>query len=229
MFVLTFTRTLGMVLSCLLADSLLKNLGPMVQFVSGQNVVAMESPLVANMVSSDGVWKWELFQHLLPPHVQLHVVAVTPPLQTFPAANVAWSGELSGRFSIKSTYRICTRDANDNQSLPWATIHKFKGLPKIRIFLWLFGHVLLLVIGTRCIGHSDGLLWGRDGLRSTLMALVRPMMALCLVEVWPGITLVSSDLALQILSAFARCLKWNFGGVKWTFDGVGSRDSPSHH
>ncbi|KAK8690167.1 hypothetical protein V6N13_088868 [Hibiscus sabdariffa] len=36
----------------------------------------------------------------------LHIVAITPPSPTFPVATVAWSGESTGRFSVKFAYMI---------------------------------------------------------------------------------------------------------------------------
>ncbi|KAK8644684.1 hypothetical protein V6N13_123984 [Hibiscus sabdariffa] len=49
----------------------------------------------------------EVFSHVLPPYVLLHIAAISPPILTFLSASIAWNCEASGRFSIRSAYKLC--------------------------------------------------------------------------------------------------------------------------
>ncbi|KAK8503517.1 hypothetical protein V6N12_066204 [Hibiscus sabdariffa] len=69
------------------------------------------------MVIADGVWKWEAFSHVLPPHVLLHIVAISPPLPSFPSASIAWTCEASDSFSIRSAYKLFLGEISGDEDL----------------------------------------------------------------------------------------------------------------
>ncbi|KAK8648887.1 hypothetical protein V6N13_129629 [Hibiscus sabdariffa] len=58
------------------------------------------------MVTADGNWNWEAFSNVLPPYVILHIAAMSPPIPSFPNASIAWIGEASGKFSVRSAYKL---------------------------------------------------------------------------------------------------------------------------
>ncbi|KAK9045031.1 hypothetical protein V6N11_058921 [Hibiscus sabdariffa] len=58
------------------------------------------------MVDSSGKWNWDLLQSLLPCHVLLRVVAIMPPNPACMEDTITWVGEPSGKFTIKSAYKV---------------------------------------------------------------------------------------------------------------------------
>ncbi|KAK8568771.1 hypothetical protein V6N12_007313 [Hibiscus sabdariffa] len=73
----------------------------------------------------------------MPTNILLRIAASVPPNPVHPDDKVAWAGESSGKFSIKSTYAIRLGVDREVSLLPWNLIQRFKGLQKILIFLWL--------------------------------------------------------------------------------------------
>ncbi|KAK8713547.1 hypothetical protein V6N13_148760 [Hibiscus sabdariffa] len=79
------------------------------------------------MVTADGVWKWEVFSHVLPPHVLLHIVAISLPLPSFPSASIAWNCEALDSFSIWSAYTLCSGEISGDEDPVWKFVHHFNG------------------------------------------------------------------------------------------------------
>ncbi|KAK9020797.1 hypothetical protein V6N11_010811 [Hibiscus sabdariffa] len=105
----------------------IRNLGPLVEYVSSPNIADLGSPKVAEMVTADGVWRWEVFSHVLPPHVLLHIVVISSPLPSFLSASIAWNCEASDSFSIRYAYKLCSGEISGDEDPVWKSVHHFTG------------------------------------------------------------------------------------------------------
>ncbi|KAK8658234.1 hypothetical protein V6N13_036444 [Hibiscus sabdariffa] len=125
----------------------IRNLGPLVEYVSSPNIADLGSPKVAEMVTADGVWRWEVFSHVLPPHVLLHIVVISSPLPSFLSASIAWNCEASDSFSIRYAYKLCSGEISGDEDPVWKSVHHFTGMQKIWIFLWLVCNEKIMING----------------------------------------------------------------------------------
>ncbi|KAK9021559.1 hypothetical protein V6N11_011542 [Hibiscus sabdariffa] len=89
------------------------------------------------MVDISGDWRWSGFQHLLPVQVLLRLAATKVPSSLFPADEIGWGLRSDRQFSIKSAYDVRLGFARGVDERIWRTIHDFRGLPKIKFFMWL--------------------------------------------------------------------------------------------
>ncbi|KAK8660761.1 hypothetical protein V6N13_051672 [Hibiscus sabdariffa] len=89
------------------------------------------------MSDGSGNWRWSLFSHLLPENVLLHIAAVKGPLVSSSHDRVGWRGTSDLSFSIKSASELRTRQPTSGVHGLWTVLHKFRGLPRIKAFLWL--------------------------------------------------------------------------------------------
>ncbi|KAK8609722.1 hypothetical protein V6N13_093137 [Hibiscus sabdariffa] len=77
------------------------------------------------MVTADGNWKWEAFRNVLPSHVLLHVAAISPPIPSFLNASIAWTGEASGKFSVRSAYQLCSGEISGEEDPMWKAVNRY--------------------------------------------------------------------------------------------------------
>ncbi|KAK9002005.1 hypothetical protein V6N11_024698 [Hibiscus sabdariffa] len=89
------------------------------------------------MVDNSGEWRWSDFQHLLPVQVLLRLAATKAPSPLFPADEIGWGLRSNRQFSIKFAYDVRLGFAGGVAERIWRTIHDFRGLPKIKFFMWL--------------------------------------------------------------------------------------------
>ncbi|KAL4280844.1 hypothetical protein GQ457_03G019340 [Hibiscus cannabinus] len=107
------------------------------------------------MVDSAGEWDWRILQGRLPQHILLCLAAMHRPQQSFPIDRVGWGLWDDRRFSIKSAYqvRLDHTDRLDTVDPTWKIIHHFRGLQRIKIFLWLVYHKKLMTNDKRTRRH----------------------------------------------------------------------------
>ncbi|KAF7801547.1 putative ribonuclease H protein At1g65750 family [Senna tora] len=127
--------------------------------------------VVADFVSPSGAWEWSRFDFLLPIEV-CNLIAVVPPPSIFILGDhIAWKHSRDGTFSTKFAYDAITSVDKGERNDFWKLLWKWKGMEKIRSFLWLCGHDRLLTnaarkrrgmaatdICTRCNGAPEDLL-----------------------------------------------------------------------
>ncbi|KAK9041425.1 hypothetical protein V6N11_016527 [Hibiscus sabdariffa] len=93
------------------------------------------------------------FGHFLPHTALLTIAATKPPVSTFLPDSAGWSGEKHRNFSVKSAYSIVAEVNNMPQCKDWDIISQFRGLPRVRVFLWLCYHGSILTNGERQRRH----------------------------------------------------------------------------
>ncbi|KAF7829553.1 ribonuclease H [Senna tora] len=102
------------------------------------------SRVAADFVSASGDWEWSKFDFLLPNEVCNMIAAVPPPSNVVRGDHLAWKHSKDGSFSTKSAYHAISHgDVQDGHRF-WNLLWKWKGMEKIRSFLWLCGHDRLL-------------------------------------------------------------------------------------
>ncbi|KAK9011406.1 hypothetical protein V6N11_044257 [Hibiscus sabdariffa] len=75
------------------------------QLLSG-SLVSNPNVLIADMVSEEGEWHWELFEQLILDSILLRIAAVKCHLPHFLVDLVRWAGTQSGKFMVRSAYGI---------------------------------------------------------------------------------------------------------------------------
>ncbi|KAK8614733.1 hypothetical protein V6N13_068528 [Hibiscus sabdariffa] len=123
-------------------DCWLHGIGPLASHVGVAQRSLLPSIPVASMVDNSGEWRWSDFQHLLPVQVLLRLAATKAPSPLFPADEIGWGLRSNRQFSIKFAYDVRLGFAGGVAERIWRTIHDFRGLPKIKFFMWLACKVL---------------------------------------------------------------------------------------
>ncbi|CAN1181654.1 Putative ribonuclease H protein At1g65750, partial [Linum perenne] len=95
------------------------------------------SETVADFVNAEGQWDVEKLLSLLSSTAVDSVVGMPPPKAGSGDDIWVWGGEDSGRFSIKSAYRILHSQPNVLSYDSWMSVWRWRGPNRIRHFLWL--------------------------------------------------------------------------------------------
>ncbi|KAF7806896.1 protein lin-12 [Senna tora] len=98
----------------------------------------------AEFVTDSRDWAWDRFDFLIPNNVSSMIAAVRPPSPMFPKDTIIWRHTQDGIFSTRSAYRAISRTDEDQPNRYWRLLWKWKGMERIRSFLWLCGHDRLL-------------------------------------------------------------------------------------
>ncbi|KAF7822242.1 ribonuclease H [Senna tora] len=127
--------------------------------------------VAADFVSASGGWEWGKSDFLLPNEICSLIAAVPPPSCVVQGDHVAWRHSSDGVFSTKSAYLAITKEDGTVRHSFWKLLWKWKGMEKVRSFLWLCGHDRLLTnvarkrrglaatdVCARCNGATEDLL-----------------------------------------------------------------------
>ncbi|KAK8985572.1 hypothetical protein V6N11_068825 [Hibiscus sabdariffa] len=96
-------------------------------------------------------WCWDRFQDLLPPAVLLVIAAVKPPSISV-SDTVGWGGNTRRHFSARSAYHLRAGIAQRGMDKEWSILSKYRGLPRVRGFIWL-------VLKGRILTNSERVRW----------------------------------------------------------------------
>ncbi|KAK8503513.1 hypothetical protein V6N12_066200 [Hibiscus sabdariffa] len=134
-------------------DSWLGSIGPIVNsLLNGRQLVYVEAS-VSDMMDSDGQWRWHRFKSLLPYAILLRIATVkissNAPMQDFPR----WNLTSHGQFRVHSTYSVRMGVQFGPTEPLWKAIPDFKGIPRIRTFIWLACLGKVLTNEVRCRRH----------------------------------------------------------------------------
>uniref|UniRef100_A0A6N2MZS1 RNase H type-1 domain-containing protein n=1 Tax=Salix viminalis TaxID=40686 RepID=A0A6N2MZS1_SALVM len=121
-------------------DKWLGEYGPLNTLLNPEARVNTLHYTVADMVDSGGNWKWELFAHLLPIHTVMNIAGHIPPMQDTREDSVVWDHSSNGRLSVRTAYMVQEKGGAMDRDPLWRIIWKWKGLERIRVFLWTVGH-----------------------------------------------------------------------------------------
>ncbi|KAL4336136.1 hypothetical protein GQ457_07G003110 [Hibiscus cannabinus] len=133
-------------------DNWLRGVGPLLENVLPSHFVANMDARVVDMVDVSGNWNFAGFGHLLPMDLQLKIAAIRPPGQGL-TDRVLWTHTEKGRFQVRSAYEVRTGVRFGPTEAVWAVVNRFRGLPKIRTFLWLVCHSRILTNAERFRRH----------------------------------------------------------------------------
>ncbi|KAF7811130.1 putative ribonuclease H protein At1g65750 family [Senna tora] len=100
--------------------------------------------VAADFVSASGGWEWGKFEFLLPTEICSLIAAVTPPSCIVQGDHIAWKHSRDGTFSTRSAYHAITNENGVGRHNFWKLLWKWKGMEKVRSFLWLCGHDRIL-------------------------------------------------------------------------------------
>ncbi|KAK9011962.1 hypothetical protein V6N11_040033 [Hibiscus sabdariffa] len=99
--------------------------------------------LVAEIIDRPGQWRWDLLEQVLPCDILLHIATVKPPLGVSYDA-LGWPLGANSVFTVRSTTIACRGTLHGPVEPVWKVIADFKGLRRVRMFLWLVFHERVL-------------------------------------------------------------------------------------
>ncbi|CAN1316897.1 Putative ribonuclease H protein At1g65750 [Linum perenne] len=102
------------------------------------------SLLVADVCSVNGEWNTDFIFSVLPSNIALQVFRMPTPRTTLGQDSLAWGLEPNGNFSVRSAYQLLNDISTENRGPIWDFIWRWNEPNKIRHFLWLATHNLLL-------------------------------------------------------------------------------------
>ncbi|KAK8672646.1 hypothetical protein V6N13_111011 [Hibiscus sabdariffa] len=96
------------------------------------------------MADDNGNCLWHKFEHLLPLPILLRIATAGCPMEEFSVYSECCKGSVQGVFAVKSTYAIRCGPTVPEDGKLWTTLHKYRGLQRIKTLLWLacLGRVL---------------------------------------------------------------------------------------
>ncbi|KAK8492328.1 hypothetical protein V6N11_066139 [Hibiscus sabdariffa] len=125
-------------------DSWLGVNGPLAYYLLEGSQPVHADALVSDMIDADGQWRWNVFESILPYEILIRIVAlkvsVHAPMPDFPR----WAHTSHGQFQIYSAYSVRVGVQYGPSEPVWKAIAGFKGVPRVRTFMWLacLGNVL---------------------------------------------------------------------------------------
>ncbi|KAL4354865.1 hypothetical protein GQ457_06G014830 [Hibiscus cannabinus] len=132
-------------------DPWLGSLGPLVVYL--RNPSSIDSCTVAAMIDEHGNWDWPKLQPLLLHSVLLHLWASKPPRPGFTCDFPGWSSSHDRTFSVRSAYEALRVSSSPVSNAAWKAIASFRGLQRIKTFLWLLAKERLLTNDERVRRH----------------------------------------------------------------------------
>ncbi|KAL4278142.1 hypothetical protein GQ457_03G020710 [Hibiscus cannabinus] len=108
---------------------------------------------VAGMVDALGNWDWPRLVPLLPQPVLLHLSASKPPRPGFQADFPGWARSHDRTFFVRSAYEVLKVSGVQSANKVWKAIARFRGLQRIKVFIWLLAKEKLLCNEERVRRH----------------------------------------------------------------------------
>ena len=91
---------------------------------------------ILEFIDDNGVWKWDIFQHLLPPIV-LHAIQSTSIEPTGTEPSCFWNLTSSGQFTTKSANHESKSLNWNNAEEKWVRLWKLPMAQRVKTFTWL--------------------------------------------------------------------------------------------
>ncbi|KAK8637283.1 hypothetical protein V6N13_064706 [Hibiscus sabdariffa] len=140
-------------------DAWLGDFGPLINWVTNPAVIdQFQLAPITSMVDSDGAWKWQTLEHILPVVVLHRLSATKPPLDEGGDDVLGWKWFENRLFSVRSAYTIGMKLVTDNTNTIWSNISKYNGLPRIKnqqTGLSACGGVIRNAMGTWVVGFAQ--------------------------------------------------------------------------
>ncbi|CAN1760287.1 hypothetical protein LINPERHAP1_LOCUS7475 [Linum perenne] len=90
---------------------------------------------VAEMVTDDGDWNWNLLTSLLPPGQLEHIAGIGTPDGNSGEDDMIWGPDPRGKFSISFAYEITASTQNSSDETLWKRVWKWQGPNRVKHFL----------------------------------------------------------------------------------------------
>ncbi|KAK9029846.1 hypothetical protein V6N11_031291 [Hibiscus sabdariffa] len=107
---------------------------------------------VAEMIDELGCWWFEAFDTLLPLKSVLRIAAIKPSVQGLLDCPL-WSRSANGQFRVRNAYEVHRETQFGLVEPVWEVVGQFRGLTKVRTFLWLLCHSKILTNTERFRRH----------------------------------------------------------------------------
>lgn len=90
------------------SDSWVDDTGPLKHLAFADISDSQLQATISEFLTADGQWNLSLFEHLLPAHILLKILAITAPTENGGPEQCYWSPSVTGEFSVSSAYSaIC--------------------------------------------------------------------------------------------------------------------------
>lgn len=114
---------------------------------------ALDGAIVEELWEPGTGWRWDLFAHLLPPHI-LKLVASHKVMENTELGDLRyWKGSKTGGFSIKYALSIIKNDEHIMTDPKWELAWTSPVQQRVRVFLWLILHNRILCNANRLQRH----------------------------------------------------------------------------
>ena len=76
--------------------------------------------------------------------ILIGIVGCIPPRQDASANSTVWDQSFDGRFTVRTTYMVQEEGEAMNRDPMWKIIWKWKEIKRIRVFLWIVAHNVVM-------------------------------------------------------------------------------------
>ena len=118
----------------------MENYGPLITLLNPEEQVDTLNYTVTDMVDSRRNWNWELFAHLIPMQAVMSIASHMPPEQDTEIDSVVWDKSADGRLTVRTAYMVHEERETMERDPLWKIIWKWKGMERIKVFLWTVAH-----------------------------------------------------------------------------------------
>ncbi|GMJ08752.1 hypothetical protein HRI_004544400 [Hibiscus trionum] len=134
-------------------DAWVDSFGPLCRYLCPRGDADDRNTSVRSMVTQDGQWNWGAFAEVLPSVVLQGILAIKPPfVPSFPDSP-GWSLESNRRFTVRSAYRLRANSSTVPSDPILKVLTCFRGLPRIKSFLWQVCHGRIMTNAERVYRH----------------------------------------------------------------------------
>lgn len=118
-------------------DDWVGDMGPLQQLAYADIPDTEANLALCHYANDYGQWRWNEFQHLLPPNLLSQIAAITPPTTQETANLCFWKLFANGNFSVSSAYHILRETELSEPDARWKLIWEWPGNERTKLFLWL--------------------------------------------------------------------------------------------
>ncbi|CAL1389524.1 unnamed protein product [Linum trigynum] len=102
------------------------------------------SASVSSSVDESGEWDWNRMRIYLPDEMISLIAGTDAPNSELGEDRTVWGIEKDGRFKLKSAYSLVAGEVDNSPIDVWRDLWKWKGPSRIKHFMWLASHNILL-------------------------------------------------------------------------------------
>ncbi|XP_039017531.1 uncharacterized protein LOC120148502 [Hibiscus syriacus] len=163
---------------------------------------------VASMVDSNGQWRWELITDFVPSNITQRLAATMPTRKGGKNDAPGWKWNIDRYFSVKSAYdmRQATSDAIPHKVLE--VISKYRGILRVKIFLWLVANERLLTNTERVRLHLTTIFGSQNPWRALNSSFLINIGKRSLIRCSAKKKIIFMDQILDYIEGFLSLRRW---------------------